>query len=93
MNSVEQLNGFLVRVTSDKNLSTTHIGFCTALVVAWIGSGLSNPFNVSRRRLMAAARIKSTATYHKVISDLTLLSYVKYEPSYHPTLGSQIYIL
>lgn len=93
MNSVEQLNNFLARVTSDEKLTTIHIGVCAALVSCWIKSGLSNPFNISRRKLMTAARVKSKATYHKVIADLASLNYVKYEPSYHPSKGSQVRIL
>jgi hypothetical protein len=92
MNSIEQLNNFLARVTSDANLTTTHIGVCTALAVAWINSGLVNPFTTSRSKLMRAARIKSKATYHKVITDLANFSYIKYEPSYHPTKASKIFI-
>lgn len=93
MNNVEQLNKFLQRVTSDANLTTTHVGVCTALAVAWINSGFVNPFNISRSKLMTAARIKSKTTYHKVISDLTFLNYFKYIPSYHPGKGSQVSIL
>lgn len=93
MNTVEQLNSFLARVTSDPKLTTTHIGVCTALAVAWIGNGLDNPFRISRSRLMATAKIKSTTTYHKVISDLASLKYVKYEPSFHPGKASEVSIL
>jgi hypothetical protein len=93
MSNVEKLNGFLQRITSDGKLTTTHIGICTALLLAWIKNGLKNPINVSRKGLMAAARIKSTTTYHKVIADLASLNYVKYEPSYHPGKGSQVHIL
>lgn len=93
MNNIERLNDFLLRITSDGNLTTTHIGVCTALVVAWIRNGFNNPFNVSRKKLMDAARIKSSTTYHKVIADLTSRSYLKYEPSYHPAKGSQVHIL
>lgn len=93
MNSVEQLNNFLARVTSDTNLTTTHIGVCTALAVAWIDSGLINSFNISRSQLMTASRIKSKATYHKIIGDLVELKYLQYRPSYHPIKGSQVSIL
>ena len=93
MNSAEQLNNFLARVTSDTNLTTTHIGVCTALAVAWIDSGLVNPFNVSRSRLMIASRIKSKATYHKVVKDLVSLRYLKYNPSYHPSKGTEVFLL
>lgn len=93
MSNVDQLNSFLSRVTTDEKLTTIHIGVCAALISSWIKNGLNNPFNISRRALMTAARVKSKATYHKVIADLQTLNYVKYEPSYHPTKGSQVFIL
>jgi hypothetical protein len=93
MNSVEQLNHFLTRVTSDTNLTTTHIGVCTALAVAWIDSGLLCTFNISRSQLMTASKIKSKATYHKIIGDLVELRYLQYNPSYHPVKGSQVSII
>jgi hypothetical protein len=93
MNNVDELNDFLLRVTSDAKITTTHIGICTALAVAWIENGLQSPIRISRRRLMVTAKIKSTTTYHKIISDLTSLKYVKYEPSFHPGEASKIFIL
>jgi hypothetical protein len=93
MSNAEQLNNFLNRITSDADLTSSHISICTALIVVWIRNGLTSPFNVSRKRLMAAAKIKSITTYHKVIADLAKLNYVIYQPSYHPAKGSLIHIL
>jgi hypothetical protein len=93
MSNAEHLNNFLQRVTSDVNLTTTHIGVCTALAVTWINNGLNNSFNISRGRLMNAAKIKSKTTYHKVINDLASLNYLKYTPSFHPGKASEIQIL
>jgi hypothetical protein len=93
MNNVEQLNNFLQRITTDVNLTTSHIGICTALVVVWINSGFKNPIGVSRKRLMCAAKIKSTSTYHKILADLIAFKYIEYIPSFHPVFGSQISIL
>lgn len=92
MSNVERLNSFLQRATSDVKLTTTHIGVCTALAVAWIDSGFVNPFNISRSRLMRAAKIKSKTTYHKIMGDLSARSYLKYNPSYHPGKGSEVSI-
>jgi len=66
---------------------------CTALCSAWIENGLTNPFNISRKNLMTAAKIKSTSTYHKILNDLAMLKYFVYKPSYHPLKGSQVFIL
>jgi len=93
MHKAEQLNNFLLRVTSDVNLSTSHISLCTALCSAWIGNGLNNPFNISRKSIMCAAKIKSKSTYHKIIGDLAVLKYLEYNPSFHPVKGSQVSIL
>lgn len=92
MNSVDQLKKFLARVTTDEKLTTTHVGFCAALAVTWIEGGYVNSFNISRKRLMQAAKIRSTATYHKIISDLVSYKYITYTPSYHPAKGSAVNI-
>ena len=93
MSNIEHLNSFLLRVTSDVNLTTTHIGVCAALVVVWTSNGFKNPFSISRKKLMNAAKIKSTSTYHKIITDLRSLKYIDYNSSYHPIEGSRIIIL
>lgn len=89
----ERLKGFLQRVISDSNLTTTHIGFCTALAVAWTEQEFKNPFSISRRKLMSASKVKSTSTYHRIISDLKSLKYIEYNSSYHPKEASAIAIL
>jgi hypothetical protein len=89
----ERLKDFLQRVISDANLTTTHIGVCTALAVAWTSNEFKNPFGISRRRLMNAAKIKSTSTYHRIISDLKSRKYIEYNSSYHPIKGTSIAIL
>jgi hypothetical protein len=93
MNRAELLSNFLLRVTADGNLNTSHVSICTALCSAWIESGFNNPFNISRKNLMMAAKIKSTSTYHKIVNDLAVLKYFDYTPSYHPLKGSQVFIL
>jgi hypothetical protein len=93
MRNVEQLNNFLSRVTSDVNLTTTHVGVCAALVAIWMSNGLTENFRISRKQLMDAAKVKSTSTYHRIIADLISLKYINYNSSYHPTQASTISIL
>lgn len=93
MNKVNQVGEFLQRITSDVKLSASHISICTALCSAWIENGLTNPFRISRRKIMTAGRIRSTSTYHKILNDLTALNYLDYNPSYHPANGSRVFIL
>jgi hypothetical protein len=42
---------------------------------------------------MALSSIKSITTYHKCIVNFVSLGIIKYFPSYHPKLGSEIHIL
>jgi len=93
MHRADLLSNFLIRISADSTLSTSHVSICTALCSAWIESGFKNPFNISRKNLMIAAKIKSTSTYHKILNDLAVLKYFEYTPSYHPLRGSQVYIL
>jgi hypothetical protein len=40
---------------------------------------------------MAFSKVASIATYHKCIKELDEYGYIRYQPSYHPKLGSQVY--
>jgi len=93
MSKANHLNDFLLRVSSDSSLSTSHVSFCTALCSAWIKNKFDNPMKVSRKVIMEAAKIKSISTYHKILKDLTNLKYFEYTPSYHPLNGSEFLIL
>lgn len=84
----EQFSFFISRVASDIRLRPTHIALSVALYHAWSSSGFQDAFNVSRRKLMDAAHIRSITTYHKVIRDLQVFGYLDYSPSYHPVKGS-----
>jgi hypothetical protein len=90
MEKVEQLSFFISRVASDVRLRPTHTSLYLALCHAWSASQFADAFHVSRRRLMFAAHIQSTATYHKVICDLQAFGYLDYWPSYHPVKGSRV---
>jgi hypothetical protein len=90
MEKVEQLTAYLDKLLVDGRITPIHIALSTALCYLWIVNQFNNPYRVSRRVLMKASRIRSKATYHKVISDLSALGYITYKPSYHPKKGSTI---
>jgi hypothetical protein len=77
-------------LASDIRLKPTHISLGVALGHAWVTSNFQNIFQVSRSKLMAASRIQSRVTYHKVMKDLQAFGYLKYAPSYHPVKGSSV---
>ncbi|MGF7077040.1 hypothetical protein [Mucilaginibacter sp. 3215] len=81
----------LKRMSVDGRLNTTHISLFSALFVQWQRGGFKSPFSVTRKTLMAFSRIASIATYHKCIKELGEYGYIRYQPSYHPKLGSQVY--
>jgi hypothetical protein len=90
MEKLEELSCFISQVASDLRMRPTHIAVSVALYHAWSSNGFQNAFNISRRQLMHAARIRSIATYHKVVRDLQAFGHLDYCPSYHPVNGSLV---
>lgn len=90
MDRLDQLTSYVDRILVDDRIKPIHIALTTALCHLWIVNQFDNPYRVSRRVLMKASRIRSKATYHKIISDLSSLGYITYKPSYHPKKGSTI---
>lgn len=84
---------FMKRSQSQEQLDALHLALFAVLYALWISNGCINPFNTSRKTLMAFARIRSKSTYHIKISELTRWGFIRYVPSYHPVRGSAIYIL
>jgi hypothetical protein len=79
------------RMGKDPRLYATHISLFTAMFVCWQRSGFKNPFPVNRKELMSFSKIASVATYHKCVKELDAYGYIRYQPSYHPKLGSLVY--
>jgi len=83
---------WIKRMAKDQRLLTTHISLYTALFICWQRQGFAQPFAVCRRELMCFSKIASVATYHKCIKELDAFRYIRYEPSFHPKLGSLVYL-
>jgi hypothetical protein len=79
------------RMEKDDRLLTTHLSLFTGLFVCWQRNGFISPYSVTRKTLMAFSKVASIATYHKCIKELDEYGYIRYQPSYHPKLGSQVY--
>jgi hypothetical protein len=93
MDKLQQLTRYINRIISDDRLTPVHISLCMALCHTWVTSQFQLPFRISRRLLMRASRIRSKATYHKIIWELQLFGYLQYFPSYHPINASRVIIL
>ena len=89
----QQLLYFLSAIASDKRVNVWHIGTYYALIQLWLQSDQQNTFQISRRKVMALARIGSIVTYHKCIKELQLFGYIIYTPSYNPFLGSKVCLI
>jgi hypothetical protein len=70
-----------------------HISLSLALCHSWTASQFQRAYRISRRELMNASRIRSKATYHKVIKELQTFGYLKYSPSYHPIKASEVELI
>ncbi|OJW81740.1 MAG: hypothetical protein BGO69_14630 [Bacteroidetes bacterium 46-16] len=88
----DALSAFFCIVKDDARLSSTHMSIYFVLFSYWIRNDYVNPFNITRRAVMQKAKIKSIVTYHKCIKELDSLGYIKYQPSYHPGIGSKVYL-
>ncbi len=84
------LNRFLMSVSGNPKILASHISLFSAIICCK-GAG-ANVFNVSRCNLMKLSKIRSTATYHKCLSDLVEIGSLEYKPSYNPQTGSQLKI-
>lgn len=92
MDRLDQLAEYIHRILVDDRITPIHIALSMAICDLWIVNGFGNPYCITRKALMSAAKIRSKATYHKVILDLSSLGYIIYKPSYHPKKRSTIFI-
>lgn len=93
MEELQQLTHFINKLISDDRLKPVHISLSLALCHSWIRSRFQRHYQISRRTLMRASRIRSRATYHKAIQELQRFGYLKYSPSYHPVKASEVELL
>lgn len=93
MHNLTQLTAYLHKIVADNRLKPVHVSLSLAICDTWINNHFEQPFRISRCELMRASRIRSYATYHKVLKELQRFGYLKYTPSYHPVKASTIYLL
>jgi hypothetical protein len=93
MSAIKQhLSKLFQRFSADERITSWHLSLYMGMFFTWQETGMKNPIQASRKRLMELSRIKSIVTYHKCIRQLREYGYIDYLPSYHPVLGSQIYL-
>ena len=93
MNGAQRLLYVMAMAAADKRLRPVHVALIVALCHLWMKNSFSKWYPITRKALMALARIHSNATYHKVINELQFYGYLQYHPSYHPEQGSRVRIV
>jgi hypothetical protein len=81
---------YFAHASQQPHFFPTHLSILIALVQCCNYQDVTLSFNVSRKKLMQFSRIKSVSTYHKNIRELTESGFIKYKPSWHPKLGSEV---
>lgn len=83
-------NNYFEHASRQSKFYPTHLTILMALVHYCNHQKPLLPFNVSRKKLMRFSKIKSISTYHKNIRELRDSGFIKYTPSWHPKLGSEV---
>lgn len=84
---------YVERIVKEKGLQPSRISAFLAILQLWKEQKQSNPFQISRSKIMKLSGIKSIVTYHSCISELKDRGLVEYKPSYHPRLGSKVKLM
>ena len=93
MSGMDQFMNFIKNGDKDRRLTPIHISLYTALFYCWWLNDYAAFFQISRRVVMSLALIKSTATYHKCVSEMAAFGYIEYIPTYHPSMGSRVRLI
>ena len=91
-NYIRHLTNFFEKVERDDQLNPTHISVYMALFQHWNCNRFKNPVSITRSEVMGISKISSKATYHKCMKMLNAAGYIRYQPSYHPIRGSQVFM-
>lgn len=87
---VNELSAFFEAIRDDNRISPTHIALFMALFQCWHQQAFQTPVHISRREIMALAKISGLATYHRCIKELDQYGYIRYTPSFHPAKRSLV---
>lgn len=91
MSTLKPLADFFQTIAHDLRISITHIGIYAALLQYWQEHNFENPICAFSYEIMHLAKISGSATYHKIIKDLSDFGYIEYMPSFKRNKGSKVY--
>lgn len=83
---------YLLSFSNDSRISVWHLGVMFGIINMATTMNIKAPIFISRSKIMKLAHIGSIVTYHKCIKELQEFGYIDYLPSYHPAIGSKVYL-
>ena len=92
MNFILHFRGWMNRVAIDDRLKSHHISLYIALFHYWNANRFRNPFTIFRHEIMALSKVGSVNTYTNALKELSEWSYIRYEPSFDPQIGSKVHL-
>jgi hypothetical protein len=87
-----ELNPLLLKISADQKLYPSHCIYIITLFRAYQKQNYITPYQISLRKLICLAKIRSITTYHKCIIELVSLGYILFELSYDSLTGSDVYL-
>lgn len=78
------LKAVLEKIEADSRLSPSHLGLIMGILYRGTPVAGASGMIVSRRKLMAFAKLKATSSYHRCMKQLIAFGYFTYHPSYDP---------
>jgi hypothetical protein len=84
------LANFYKRAQKDQRLLPSHLAVFTAICMLFDEDITSEAIRISRKKVMAIAKIQSKSTYHRCINELVEFDYIIYKPSYNHYLGTYV---
>ena len=87
------LSKFFDLIREDNRIGTSHVSLYMAMFELWNQNNCQGPVSITRQKLMISSKISGVATYHKCIRDLNDYGYIRYEPSYNPSVQSRVNLI
>ena len=81
------------RLIRDDRIDLEHVNLFIGIYYWWVQNKYQNPIAITSKIVIQMSRIKNLSVYNKCMKDLHDFGYIKYIPSFHPELGSTIYII
>jgi len=93
MNGTEKICGFVEQTNGDCRINRGHMALYLALFHLWSRQDFKGPLRFYAAEVMPAAKISSTATYHRLIRELHDFGYIRYCPSFYKLRQSEAWII